>query len=260
MESLDSNRVDPEQVEALLNDRVERYETPDFVADDPISVPHSFARREDIEISGLLASTIAWGNRKAIVKKAHEMMTFLDNAPFEFTMNASAEELKYLDRFVYRTFQKEDLEGMVLGLRNIYKSGSLENVFALSEGETVYNSIARFRAAMLPFLSPRTHRHIANVEKGSAAKRINMFLRWMVRSPKGGVDFGLWKSIKPSQLMLPLDVHSGNVSRSLGLLSRKQDDWRAVEEVTAALRRLSPDDPTRYDFALFGLGIFERWK
>ncbi len=260
MASSSSQLPDFEQVKALLDDRVLRYESPAFVPDDPISVPHMFSQREDIEIAGLLASTIAWGNRKAIVKKAHEMMTFLDNSPYDFVMNASESELDTLRRFVYRTFQDDDLAGFVRGLRTIYQSGGLEPIFALRQGESVYSSIARFRLLMLPHLSPRTYKHIACVERGAAAKRINMFLRWMVRSPRCGVDFGLWKSLKPSQLMLPLDVHSGNVSRLLGLLSRSQNDWKSVVEVTDRLRLFSPEDPVRYDFALFGLGIFEKWK
>ncbi len=239
-------------IKEILDAKVLEYETVNFIADDPIAIPHTFTKKEDIEISAFLASTIAWGNRKAIVKKGHEMMTFLENDPYNFTMHASEAELKQTEKYVYRTFQQTDLRGLLLGLRNIYDNGGMERIFALSQD--IYSGIANLRREILPHLDPRTHRHIADVTKGSAGKRINLFLRWMVR--RGPVDFGLWTSIQPSQLMLPLDVHSAHTSRELGLLTRKQNDWRAVEEVTANLRLLDPEDPIKYDFALFGLGIY----
>ncbi len=255
---LSSNVLPDDELKAFLDEKASQYERADFVADDPISVPHLFSKKEDVEVAGLLASTISWGNRKAIVKKAHEMMNFLDNDPHNFVVNASEGELERLRNFVYRTFQNDDLAGMVRGLRHIYNAfGQMENLFA---GGDVRTGIARLRSEMLPHLSPRTHRHISNVESGSACKRINMFLRWMVRKSTSGVDFGLWSCLDASQLLLPLDVHTGNVGRRLGLLSRRQNDWKAVEEITSALRRLDPSDPTKYDFALFGLGIFEHWK
>jgi len=249
-----------EELKAFLNEKTAQYQTHSFIADDPISIPHRFKSKEDIEIAGILASTIAWGNRKAILKSCHLMMDMLDNSPYEFVTQSTDADLKMLETFVYRTFQADDLPGMVRGLKNIYSNGGLEQMMTPHEGESVREGIARFRSAMLPYLSQRTYKHVADVAGGAAGKRLNMFLRWMVRPQEGGVDFGLWKGIKPSELMLPLDVHTGNTSRALGILKRKQNDWKAVEEVTGTLRLMCPEDPVKYDFALFGLGIYEHWK
>ncbi|MCR5695879.1 MAG: TIGR02757 family protein [Marinilabiliaceae bacterium] len=246
------------ELKELLDAKAYQYESPAFIAADPISIPHRYSRKEDIEISGFLAATIAWGNRKAIVKNAEAMMLLLNDMPYEFVTEATESDLAQLQSFVYRTFQQDDLAGMVRGLRDIYANhGGLENVLTPRNGETVGDAFARFRRLMLPHLSERTYKHIANYESGAACKRLNMYLRWMVRSARGGVDFGLWHGIKPSQLMLPLDVHTAQVGRQFGLLQRKQNDWRAVEEITARLRSFDPNDPIRYDFALFGLGIFD---
>ncbi|MCQ2229412.1 MAG: TIGR02757 family protein [Bacteroidales bacterium] len=249
-----------EELKDFLDEKTAQYQTHGFIADDPVSIPHRFSRKEDIEIAGVLASTIAWGNRKAILKSCDIMMDMLDNSPYEYVTQATDADLKMLESFVYRTFQADDLPGMVRGLRSIYADGGLECLMTPREGESVREGIARFRSAMLPHLSQRTYKHVADVAGGAAGKRLNMFLRWMVRSNDGQVDFGLWKGIRPSQLMLPLDVHTGNTSRALGILQRKQNDWKAVEEVTATLRMMCPDDPVKYDFALFGLGIYEHWK
>lgn len=233
-----------------------QYQTKEFIADDPVSIPHRFSKQQDIEIAGLLSASIAWGNRKAILKSASVMMDLLNNAPYDFVSNASPADINALNRFVYRTFQLDDLPGFVRGLQSIYRShDSLECIFTPRNDETVREGIARFRNAMIPHLEPRTYKHIADVHKGAAGKRLNMFLRWMVRPSVYGVDFGLWKSIKPSQLMIPLDVHTANVGRTLGLLKRRQNDWKAVEELTAVLRGFDPDDPVKYDFALFGIGV-----
>lgn len=248
------------ELKAFLDEKVAQYQTHSFIADDPISIPHRFKKKEDIEIAGILASTIAWGNRKAILKSCDIMMDMLDNSPYEYVCGATDADLKMLSQFVYRTFQADDLPGMVRGLRNIYANGGLEQLMTPQEGETVREGIARFRSAMLPSLSQRTYKHVADVAGGAAGKRLNMFLRWMVRPQEDGVDFGLWEGIKPAELMLPLDVHTGNTSRALGILTRKQNDWKAVEEVTSTLRQMCPDDPVKYDFALFGLGIYEHWK
>ncbi|MBP5364714.1 MAG: TIGR02757 family protein [Bacteroidales bacterium] len=248
------------ELKDMLDERVARYQTRDFIEADPISIPHRFSRKEDIEIAGILAATISWGNRKAIVEKAGQMLDLLCNQPYDFVMNASARDLEMLSHFVYRTFQQDDLPGFVRALRAIYKNGGLERIFTPRQGEGVKDCISMFRAQMLPHLSQRTHKHIADVDRGAAAKRINMFLRWMVRPAEGGVDFGLWKGLSPAQLYLPLDVHSGRQGRLLGILTRKQNDWKAVEEITAFLRKLNPYDPVSYDFALFGLGIFEGMK
>lgn len=249
------NNLNHNDLKAFLDDAVERYQTSDFIENDPISIPHKFKIKEDIEISGLLTATISWGNRKAIVKKANELIDYFAGAPYDFVINASDNDYKIMSKYVYRTFQQEDLPSFIKGLKAIYLQGGLEKIFNLGENETLKESIARFRAMMLPYIAQRTQKHIADVCRGAAAKRINMFLRWMVRPSDNGVDFGIWHKIKPSQLFLPLDVHSGNISRAIGLLNRCQNDWKAVEEITSALKLFDRNDPIKYDFALFGLGV-----
>ncbi len=244
----------------LLDAKVDLYERPDFIPADPISIPHRYSRRQDIEVAGLLAATIAWGNRKAIVSKANQMADRLGSDPFDFVMSASDSQIDALSSFVYRTFQKEDLPSMVRGLRRAYSlspSLSLEDLFLPSDGESLRDGIARFRDAMTPDMAQRSLKHIPNPASGSAAKRICMFLRWMVRSSARGVDFGLWSRISPSRLVIPLDVHAARTARSLGLLSRSQNDWQAASQLTSALTELCPSDPVRYDFALFSIGIIE---
>ena len=244
----------------LLDAKVDLYERPDFIPADPISIPHRYSRRQDIEVAGLLAATIAWGNRKAIVSKANQMAVRLGSDPFDFVMSASDSQIDALSSFVYRTFQKEDLPSMVRGLRRAYSlspSLSLEDLFLPSDGESLRDGIARFRDAMTPDMAQRSLKHIPNPASGSAAKRICMFLRWMVRSSARGVDFGLWSRISPSRLVIPLDVHAARTARSLGLLSRSQNDWQAASQLTSALTELCPSDPVRYDFALFSIGIIE---
>ena len=236
-----------------------RYNTPEFIASDPISVPHSFSRKEDIEISGLLASTIAWGNRKAIVKSANRMMEYLGREPYDFVMNASAHDVEGLKTFVHRTFSGEDFAAFILMMRgDCQKYGSIGGFFEASYAETkdIRTTLAQFRTEFLSAEhNPHADKHISSITKGAACKRLCMYLRWMVRKDANGVDFGIWDSIPASALYLPLDVHSGNIGRKLGLLKRKQNDWKAVEEITANLRLLDPSDPTRFDFALFGAGI-----
>jgi len=244
----------------LLDAKVNLYERPDFIPADPISIPHRYSRRQDIEVAGILAATIAWGNRKAIVSKANQMTDRLGSDPFDFVMSASDSQIDALSSFVYRTFQKEDLPSMVRGLRRAYSlspSLSLEDLFLPSDGESLRDGIARFRDAMTPAMAQRSLKHIPNPASGSAAKRICMFLRWMVRSSARGVDFGLWSRISPSRLVIPLDVHAARTARSLGLLSRSQNDWQAASQLTSALTELCPSDPVRYDFALFSIGIIE---
>lgn len=271
----------------FLNLKVSAYNRPNFIESDPVSIPHLFSRKEDIEISAFFAATIAWGQRPVIIRNAKRWMELMDMAPYEFVTGASAKELKRLDGFVHRTFNSTDAKFFVLALRNMYKKhGGMEPVFekGLQNGVRVHvatRSIAsthRVATAATPkhqgitdailhfrktFLSipheTRSEKHIANPASGSNAKRINMFLRWMVRRDKAGVDFGIWKSISPSLLFCPLDVHVGNTARALGLLERKIDDWKAVEELTANLRALDANDPVKYDFALFGLGVFEKF-
>lgn len=244
----------------LLDMKVEQYERPEFIEPDPISIPHRYSRREDIEITGFIAATIAWGNRKAIVKSAGQMADMLGEDPYDFIMSASEADIDRLSSFVYRTFQKEDLPSVVRGLRAVYAAdpvGGMEALVAPREGETLREGFVRLREAMLPHMAERTRKHIADAGRGAAAKRLCMFTRWMSRPSARGVDFGLWTKVPPSRLVMPLDVHSGRTARALGLLTRKQDDWKAATELTDALKAFCPEDPVRYDFALFSIGITE---
>lgn len=261
-----------QQLKALLDDAYDRFARPDFIAEDPIHIPRSFARREDAEIIGFITATIAWGQRKTIIANSNKLVTLLDDAPHDYILHAGEQDLARLDRFVHRTFNSTDLRHFVFGLRHVYaKYGDLENAFLNdTRPNSDAHSPASFRAADAIALfkqrffeiahPPRTRKHVADPAKGSNAKRINMYLRWMVRPNDRGVDLGLWKRIAPAHLMVPLDVHTGRVSRALGLLERTQDDWKAVEELTAALRVLDPADPVKYDIALFALGVTETRK
>ncbi|MCA6364239.1 MAG: TIGR02757 family protein [Bacteroidetes bacterium] len=256
---------DPSDTELryLLETSVQRFNTFTFIETDPVSIPHLFTARADIEIAGFLAATIAWGQRPVILRNALQLMQRMDMAPAQFVLHADARELKHLNGFVHRTFNGEDARTLVLGLRHLYKKhGGPEAVFAnaLRQGNMA-QAISTFRAALLEKPHPaRSRKHVADPAAGSSAKRINMWLRWMVRSDKAGVDFGLWKNLSPALLHCPLDLHSGNVARKLGLLQRTQNDWKAVEELTANLRLLDAKDPVKYDFALFGLGVFDGVK
>ncbi|MDR3715562.1 MAG: TIGR02757 family protein [Puia sp.] len=246
----------------FLDEKTDQYNTFRFIEDDPVSVPHRYSRKEDIEISGFLAATIAWGNRKSIVKNGHRIMDLMDDSPYDFVMSHSAAELKRFRSFVHRTFNHIDLVYFIKGLRHIYqKKGGLEGIFtAHCTDDSVQPSIHHFKKSFFEIPHPsRTLKHVSDPLSGSAAKRINMYLRWLVRKDKRGVDFGIWTSIRPAQLSCPLDVHSGNVARELGLLSRTQNDAKAVKELDTALRLLDPKDPVKYDFALFGLGVFEKF-
>lgn len=241
-----------------LDEMADRYNTSSFIDDDPVSVPHQFSKKEDIEISGFLTATISWGNRKAILAGAHKMMQLLDHQPYDFVMNHDARDLRSLNHFVYRTFNGEDLKQFIRSLRHIYLNHhGLEKLFTEQMIGKVngQHAIHHFRSCFFESnKSERTTKHVADPLSGSSAKRLNMFLRWMVRKDHRKVDFGIWKGISPSQLSLPLDVHTGNIARKLGLLQRKQNDWKAVEEIDDVLRGFDPQDPVKYDFALFGLG------
>jgi uncharacterized protein (TIGR02757 family) len=248
----------------LLERLYDKYDTPDFIADDPISIPHRFSTQEDIEISGFLVATIAWGNRKAIVKSGLRMVEYMDGAPYDFTMNATDAELNRVLSYVHRTFSGTDFRSFIVALRHIYrKYGTMGHFFEaeyLRSGD-IRVAIARFRTEFfVADHAPRCEKHVSSIERGAACKRLNMFLRWMVRRDVRGVDFGLWEAIPMSALYLPLDVHSGNVARMLGLLTRRQNDWKAVEEATANLRTIDPTDPVRFDYALFGAGIAGEFK
>ena len=248
------------ELKEFLDFKFNSYNKPEFIENDPIAIPHRFISKEDIEIAGLLVATISWGNRKTIVKNGHKMMDLLGNSPFDFVINHKENNLDKIQSFVHRTFNGTDFRYFIRSLRNIYKNhGGIETIFSkYASGDNLQTSIHFFKQHFFetPHF-PRIAKHIPDPHKGSAAKKINMYLRWMIRKDNNGVDFGIWKKISPSALSCPLDVHSGSVARKLGLLIRKQNDAKAVAELDFSLRLLDKDDPVKYDFALFGLGIFE---
>lgn len=249
-----------EELKSFLDDKVQQYNTPSFIESDPISIPHQFSKKQDIEIAGFFAATIAWGNRKSILTNAQKLMERMDNAPHDFICNHTKEDLYVFEGFVHRTFQEEDVKYFAQRLQQLYRENdSLEDLFIPPYGATdLHETLSAFHKTFFKVDHPkRTVKHIANPAKRSAAKRINMYLRWMVRNDNAGVDLGIWAKISPRVLSCPLDVHSGNVARALGLLKRKQNDLTAVKELDGRLRSLDPNDPVKYDFALFGLGVFE---
>ncbi|SHI75390.1 TIGR02757 family protein [Mesonia phycicola] len=249
------------ELKEFLNYKVEQYNQPEFIDSDPIQIAHLFSRKEDIEIAGFLTATIAWGNRKSILKNAKHLMELMDLAPYDFVKNANENDLSRLDGFVHRTFNDTDLKYFVLSLQNIYNNHQgLETIFTkYSTSTSTQQAIHEFKKVFfeLPHLK-RTQKHVSDPLKKSAAKRINMYLRWMVREDNCGVDFGLWKNISSAALSCPLDLHSGNIARKLKLLKRKQNDAKALTELDTSLRKLDKNDPVKYDFALFGIGVFEK--
>lgn len=250
----------------FLDAAVQRYNRPDFITHDPISIPHRFQRLQDREIAGFWAATIAWGQRKTIVQNARRLVALMDDAPYDFILNHEEKDRARFLEFKHRTFQPTDTLYFLEFFQNFYrKNASLEMAFFTRQSPqadggqpgTVEQALLGFHRDFFdhPFAPERTRKHVATPERGSTCKRLNMFLRWMVRRDAQGVDFGLWKSLQPSQLLMPLDVHVERVARRLGLLQRPQTDWKAVLELTENLRAFDPDDPVKYDFALFGLGI-----
>jgi uncharacterized protein (TIGR02757 family) len=254
------NGIAAGELKEFLDEKVELYNRPSFIESDPISIPHRYSKKEDIEISGFLAATIAWGNRQMILRNAGRMMALLDDSPFDFILNSDEHDLERIEGFVHRTFNSTDLIYFLKALQNIYRhNGGLETIFnACQTADSLQSAIHEFHKIFfeLPH-EKRTERHVSDPFKGSAAKKLNMFLRWMVRNDNRGVDFGIWEKINSSQLYIPLDLHSGNTARRLGLLTRKQNDWKAVEELTLILREFDASDPVKYDFALFGVGVNE---
>ncbi len=248
------------ELKDFLDEKVLQYNTLDFIESDPVQIPHLFSQKEDIEIAGFLSATIAWGNRKMIIKNSHRMMDLMGNAPYDFVMSHSDNNLEALDTFVHRTFNGVDFSCFIKSLKHIYQNhGGLETVFSTrQEKDSMQKSIHEFKKLFfeIPHQN-RTQKHISDPLNNSAAKRINMYLRWMIRQDNKGVDLGIWKNISPAALSCPLDVHSGNVARKLGLLTRKQNDGKALAELDLQLRKLDSLDPVKYDFALFGLGVFE---
>ena len=252
--------MNKQELKSFLDFKSQHYESEFFIAHDPIQIPHQFSKKEDIEIAGFLTATIAWGNRVSILKSAEKMMDIMEGAPHDFVLHHKTKDLNNFRGFVHRTFNDQDIQYFIRSLSNIYKRhGGLEGVF--SDGEIqIQERIHRFKQIFFKLNHlPRTQKHVSDPLRGSAAKRINMFLRWMVRSNEKGVDFGLWKKISPSMLSIPLDVHTGNVARKLKLLKRKQNDAKALQSLDISLRKFDPDDPVKYDFALFGLGAFEKF-
>ncbi|APQ18854.1 TIGR02757 family protein [Maribacter hydrothermalis] len=250
------------ELRLFLEEKVIQYNNPQFLETDPIQIPHLFTTKEDIEISAFLTATIAWGNRKSIINNSHKLMHLMGQSPHDFVLNHTINDLENLAGFVHRTFNDIDLTYFILSLKNIYLNhNGLEGIFTThQEKDSLQPTISKFKKIFfeLPY-EQRTTKHVSDPLKGSAAKRINMFLRWMVRDSSTNVDFGLWKNISPAILSCPLDVHSGNVARKLRLLKRKQNDSKALAELDYNLRKLDPLDPVKYDFALFGLGVFEKF-
>ena len=252
------------ELKSFLDEKVELYNNPNFIESDPVQIPHLFSQKEDIEIAGFLSATIAWGNRKMIIKNSHRMMELMGNAPFDFVMSHSENDMERLESFVHRTFNSQDFQFFIKSLQNIYSNhNGLEAVFCRgqingNELNSIQKGISEFKKTFFEIEHlHRTEKHVSDPMSNSAAKRINMYLRWMIRNDNKGVDLGIWKSISPSSLSCPLDVHSGNVARKLGILNRKQNDGKAVAELDSILREFDKNDPVKYDFALFGLGVFE---
>ncbi|MEO5789674.1 MAG: TIGR02757 family protein [Gelidibacter sp.] len=249
-----------QELKEFLDAKVLQYNHPRFIESDPIQIPHQFSKKEDIEIAGFLTATISWGNRKSIITNANKMMAMLDHSPYDFVKNHESDDLEKLRSFVHRTFNDDDFIQFIKSLNHIYTNhDGLEAIFSKHAEEfSIQKSIHQFKSNFFEIEHlRRTQKHVSDPLKNSAAKRINMFLRWMVRNDNNGVDFGIWKQLSPAQLSCPLDVHSGNVARALGLLRRTQNDAKALDELDKALRELDKNDPVKYDFALFGLGVFE---
>lgn len=246
------------ELKDFLDEKADIYNNTEFISDDPVQIPHRFSLKQDVEIAGFLAATISWGNRKSIIKSAEKMLEIMGNSPYDFVMNHSEKDLSALkDRSIHRTFNGEDFSYFIKQFHKIYdENESLENLFLINQDEkNFYHSIERFRTAFLNSEKHRSHKHVSSPYKNSSAKRIIMFLRWMIRKDSRGVDFGIWENTDQKFLSIPLDVHTGNISRKLGLIKRTQNDWKTVEELDLVIRKFDENDPAKYDFALFGLGV-----
>jgi uncharacterized protein (TIGR02757 family) len=251
----------------FLDEKVKQYNRPDFIKDDPVCIPHLFTQQTDIEIAGLFAAVFAWGNRTTIINKSKELMKLMDNAPHAFCLHHTDKDLQTIMRFKHRTFNTSDLLYFVAFLKYHYTHHtSLEEAFLKTpsgspENNMVEQALIHFHNYFfsLEHVPSRTQKHIATPYKGSTCKRLNMYLRWMVRTDKQGVDFGIWKKIKPSELICPIDLHVARVAKRFNILTRKQVDWQAAVALTDYLRILDPNDPVKYDFALFGLGVIEKY-
>lgn len=261
--------MNPQELALFLDEKHLEFNQANFITDDPISIPHLFSTKEDIEIIGFLTALIAWGKRNLIIRSAIKMTELMDMQPYQFVLAATEKDILRLQGFVHRTFNADDFTGFILALRDIYQNhGGLEEIFSLKDDfnlpypiflakEKAYLAIIQARHVFInsPYFPKRTHKHLSNPAANSSAKRINMFLRWMIRKDNRGVDFGLWNCLNTSDLICPLDVHTGNIGRKLGLLTRTQDDAKAAIELTQNLRKMCAEDPVKYDFSLFGLGV-----
>jgi len=253
-----------EELKDFLNEKSDYYNQRGFIEHDPVGIPHQFAKKQDIEIAGLFAATLAWGQRVTIIRKCKELLSMMDNDPHQFIMNHTAKDLKVFLSFKHRTFNATDTLYFIEFLRWFYKKhNSLEEAFIVSPGaETIEAGLINFYNLFFSLEDhpTRTKKHVASPLRKSTCKRLSMYLRWMVRNDKRGVDFGIWNTISPSQLVCPCDLHVDRVARKLKLIKRKQTDWQTVLELTQNLRKIDPIDPVKYDFALFGLGIEEGWS
>lgn len=251
----------PQNVVDLLNEKYEQFNQPEFIPNDPICIPHRFNKKQDIEIAGFFAAILAWGQRKTIINKCTELMQLMDDAPYQFITQHTENDLKRFLNFKHRTFNATDTLYFIEFMSHHFKQhDSLEAAFMKghsAEKVNIYDSLKTFHDYFfsLPDYPSRTRKHVATPVRSSSCKRINMYLRWMVRKDNKGVDFGIWENIRPDQLICPCDVHVERVSRHLGIFSRPKPDWKAAEELTLKLKLLDPKDPVKYDFALFGLGI-----
>jgi len=252
-----------DNLKSFLDSKNAQYNRPEFIQNDPVSIPHLFTKKQDIEIMGFWAATLAWGQRVTIINKCKELIGLMDGAPYDFIMNHEEVDLKKLLKFKHRTFNDIDTLYFIAFFRYHYSNfDSLEDAFVASDSPNgVEESLNHFRKYFfsLPDHPHRTMKHVSSPSQKSTCKRLNMFLRWMVRKDDCGVDFGIWKKLKPADLICPCDLHVDRVSRNLGLITRKQTDWQTAIELTERLREFDPMDPVKYDFALFGLGIEERW-
>lgn len=254
------------QVKDILEEAYQKHHNADFIKDDPLQIPHMFSKQQDIEIMAFFASILAWGQRKTIINNCKKLVNLFDNTPYDFILNHKEKDLKRFLDFKHRTFNATDLLYFIAFFKQHYqKNESLESAFTNSldeDDENVENALIGFHNyfTSLEYFPVRTRKHIASPERKSACKRINMFLRWMVRKDDKNIDFGIWKNIKPSQLLCPLDVHVERQARKLNLITRKQRDFKTVVELTNNLKQFDPTDPVKYDFALFGMGIEENLK
>ncbi|MFT4565213.1 MAG: hypothetical protein ACI9FN_000163 [Saprospiraceae bacterium] len=256
------SKIKLSRLKPFLEEKVKAYNRIDFIENDPISIPHSYTRNQDIELTAFWTAMFSWGQRKTIISKSKELFNLMDNAPYDFIKGHKEKDRKRFLNFRHRTFQPDDTLYFLEFLQHFYNNNSsLEAAFCPPDKNiTTKERLQYFHNEFfsLPTALPRTRKHVSTPLRKSSCKRLNMFLRWMVRRDQNGVDFGLWNKIKPSDLMIPLDVHVFRVAKSLKLLQRDKTDWQAVEELTANLRILDPNDPVKYDYALFSIGVLEK--